>query len=59
MTRETEIILGNVESGNGFDGCMKDVRLNGKMLARNESGNAIITKSNGMYGDMAWVVGRK
>ena len=52
MTRETEIILGNVKSDeNGFDGCMKDIRLNGKVLPHNESNtdNAFITKSEGMY----------
>ena len=51
MTRETEIILGNVESDeNGFDGCMKDIRLNGKVLPHNESNtdNAFMTKSEGV-----------
>ena len=53
MTRETEIILGKVESDQkGFDGCMKDIRLNGKVLPHNESNtdNAIITKSEGVMG---------
>jgi hypothetical protein len=45
LTRESEIILGSAESGNGFDGCMKDLRLKGETLPHNKSNNvAMVTK---------------
>ena len=46
LTPDSEIILGtSAESGNGFDGCIKDVRLNGKTLPYiSESNNVALVK---------------
>lgn len=46
LAPDSEIMLGtSEESGNGFDGCIKDVRLNGETLPYfNESNNVALVK---------------
>ncbi len=50
LTQESEIILGSAKSGNGFNGCLKDIRLNGKMLPHNKSNDVVVvTKYKSKY----------
>lgn len=50
MTQETEIVIGSAETENGFDGCIKDLRLNGRVLPLEKSDDvAIVAKYKGRY----------
>lgn len=50
MTQETEIVIGSLGTENGFDGCIKDLRLNGRVLPLEKSDDvAIVAKYKGRY----------
>ena len=44
LTKKSKIVLGSKEAGNGFNGCMKDIRLNGEILPQNTSNNVVLMK---------------